>query len=325
MAITRSRRRRNGWIVAFLVLSVTVTLFAHQVSVVAHRSSGVRSSENSSFVALANAVIASDNSLDATLASLIRGTGASTRMAFLIGLREANVELASIEARAALLVGPTVSGGLDQQLATDIEERSTAYAQLLAFVAGAMQFPWTRPAPPLPGPAQVVLATTSASWGSSRHLLEGMPGGATLAPLSSTVATLPLTNDLTALSTRSTFVLTRDFRIAALAIQPAPLQAPRGTLSLPPVSSMSVTAALDNLAVDTQTVIVTFTVTSTKGTSSTVTRSAIIGPLNSVGLAPVTLPLVAGESGRLTVTATGNGVTRTRTYALLVAPPVPQG
>ncbi len=325
MAITRSRRRRNGWIIAFAGATVVVVSFAHEVSTVAHHTPGVRASENGSFVALANGLVNSENNLDTRLASLAQGTGVSSRMSLLIALRVANAELDSLDSEASLLVGPTIHGGLDRQLSTLLLQRNAAYRQLLAYIAGTLQLPWASPPPTRPGTAQGVLLASDATWGSERHTLEGRPGGTTLNPFSSTLASLALSQDLSSLGSRPTFALARNFSIAALEIQPAPLQAPRGTLSMPPVSTMSVTAALDNLAVDTQSVVVTFTVVSSKGGSSTVTRSAQIGPLNSVGLSTVNLTLTPGETGRLTVSATGDGVTRVRTYALVVAPPVPTG
>jgi hypothetical protein len=323
MALTRSRHRRNVWLGVLALTSVVVVIFAHDVSTIAHQATSVRASENSSFVTLADSLISSENALDTNIVSLVEGTGASTRMNLLIELRVLNAQLASLDARASLLPGPSVGGGLDRQLAVMTRSRVVAYGDILAYVAGNLTLPWTTPAPPSVGVAQTTLLSSADSWGALRHRLESSPGGGTLSSLSSALGSVNLPQALSSLNSRSAFVLTRQFSIAALEVQPSPLQAPRGTLSMPPVPSMSVTAALDNNAVDTQDLVVTFTLTPSTGRSLSVTRSAIIGPLNSVGLSPVVLPLAAGETGRLTVTATGNGLTRSRTYALVVAPNVP--
>jgi hypothetical protein len=327
VARTRAQRRRqNTLLVIALAATVLVLAFARDVTRAAHSATGVRQSENRSFAALAGSLLASEHQFGQRLQYLLTHAPSLGRAAFGSRLDQLAGGLGAWSDSAALLRHPTISGGLNTQLAQITEQRVDDYEVVLDDVARSLTLPWTPLASGTltPGQAQASLVSTDHEWDRARGTLTGQPGGSTLAATTTPGAVVTLPTTIGELAGAPGLALHRGVGIAAVQVTPSPLPAPRGTLLLPPAPRVHVGVVVSNVAYATQPVSVTVTLSARGAPTQSQTMSAVIEPLAAYAFVPRLLAVTDGEHARLTVVVRGApaapSMRRSRGYTLVVSP-----
>ncbi|HVA71410.1 MAG TPA: hypothetical protein VNF08_08845 [Acidimicrobiales bacterium] len=327
MARTRAQRRRRTLLITLaLAVTLVVLLFARDVSRSAHGSATSRRSEDRSFGALANALIASENNFDVRLESLLSHGGTLQRVVFAARLAQLDQQLPDWSTAADQLRRPVLDHNVNDSLDQLTQERVAAYQALLRYVAHALTLPWNS------GPAEVVanpaasLETTSQQWNVDRFALVKEPGGVRLTATSSLSAVYFAQNGVAALVHAPALTLHRGIGIAALRVSPSPLPASPGVLLLPPVTSVRLGVSVLNVSYVDQPVTLTIRVSplNARGASYTQTLSATLGPLGAYAFVPRALRTAASERARIVVTLSGAptaaGMVTAETYQLEMSP-----
>lgn len=321
MVSSRTRRRRRSIALTLgAVLTLLIIIFAHDVTRAAHDAVSVRKSEDTSFAALANALVVQENLFDVQLNATL-DQSSETRGQLLVALTSYRQQLTQWANEAALLPGPHLSGAVDTKLSIQTLQRVAAYRSLLATVATTLSLPWSSTPSMNPGEAQATLRSSADTWGSERHVLASGPAKVTMLALTKSVASTNFSTVSSALASDPLLTLVRNFSVAAVEVQPAPLPSATGVLNLPPATAVDVTVAVDNRAVDNQALTLSVTLTSSTGRSQTSLQSQLAGPTADVGFATSNFIIYPGERGQLRIQVTGGGVMRSKTYHLVVAAP----
>lgn len=327
MARTRAQRRRQNTLLAIaLVATLLILAFARDVTRAAHSATSVRASEDRSFAALANSLLASEHQFGQRLQYLLTHAPSLGRAAFGVRLTQLAGGLGAWSDSAALLRHPVVAGGLSDELATITDQRVEDYQVVLSDVARALTLPWTplSAAGPTPGQAQASLVATDRQWNRDRAALRSAPGGATLDATATPSAVVTLPTTLGVLEGAPRLALHRGVGVTAVQVTPSPLPAPRGTLVLPPTARVHVGVVVSNVAYVTQPVRVTVTLTARGVAPQTETVAAVIGPLAAYAFVPRPLGVTDGERARLTVVVRGAPqaptLSRSRAYTVVVSP-----
>ncbi|MBW4029819.1 MAG: hypothetical protein HIU57_03965 [Acidobacteria bacterium] len=326
MVRTRTHRRRQSLrVVVALVLTFVVLIFAREVSRAAHRESSTRQSENLNFSAMATTLLGQENSFDGRLATLL-GTGAQlTRTNFAVQLSQLTQELSSWRDVANIMRSPVLSPGLNVTLSDDTLTRVSDYETVLAYVAHALDLNGPAASSPLSlGAAQLSLAQTAATWGTSRHLLANAPGHVTLTALTHVTAQLNVPQDVATLVSSANLAATRAIVISAIKVQPAPFPAPALTLLIAPTTSFQVQVAVSNLREIVQPVSLTMALTPAQGVVQRVTMTQTLSPNSSFAFVSQNFRVSPGERATLTVSLDGvpasSALTHSRTYAVSISP-----
>ncbi len=328
MARSRAQRRRTQTLVVIaLVLTLLVLAFARDVAHSAHQAISPRRSENRTFGQLANGVIVEANDLDARLSYVIGHGGSLSRPVFAARLLQIARALPILYTDASQLRRPVLAHGVNSTFVQLIEQRIDDDQTILDTVAAALQLPWTPTATTSQGwtAAEASLQTTAAIWQRARFSLVREPGRVHLYALDDAVATIPLSAAVATLSTAPSLVLSRAISIAAVEVEPAPLPAAAGVISLPPVTSVRLAISASNDAYVTQPVRLTVTLAPVGGGAvQSQTLSATLGPLSSYGFVPNNLAVVPGARYTLTLALSGAPSSphrpATRTYQVVMAP-----
>lgn len=304
------------------MVTLLVLIFARDISRASHNATGPRRSEDLSFAALADTLVAQENDVDSGLTQLLTSGSTLDRAVMAADLASFAHQLTQWQQEADLASRPALHPDVNDVLADTTATRVGAYQALLATVARALTLPW---------PAEASLPTTAAlegdlrasahQWNQSVTLFATAPGHPSLTTLTSFTAQLGLVSALTTLSNAPSLTLRRGVGIAAVSISPAPLPAPAGTVLLVPTSSLRVAVSVVNGAYANQPVTITVTVTSSTGTSQTATTVAALGPLGAYAYTPAAFSLTPGEHATLRVALTGAPAapnrTLVRTYAVV--------
>ncbi|HEV2427852.1 MAG TPA: hypothetical protein VGS61_06510, partial [Acidimicrobiales bacterium] len=306
--------------------TLVVLVFARDVNRAAHSATGVRSSEDRSFAALANSLLTAERQFGGRLQFLLTHGPSLGREGFGARLTQLGAGLGAWSDSATLLRHPSVAGGLNSLLADLTEQRVDDYQVVLTDVARSLSMPWTAPdvASLTPGQAQSSLVLSDHRWDSARRALARLPGRATLLATTTPSAVVTLPTTLGALDAAPGLRLTRGVGIAAVRVTPAPLPAPPGTLLLPPGSSVHVGVVVTNVAYATQAVRVTVTLVARGAAPQSQTMTGVVGPLASRAFVPRLLGVHDGEHARLTIVVRGAPsappMTRSRTYTVVMSP-----
>ena len=157
-----------------------------------------------------------------------------------------------------------------------------------------------------------------------RTLLEHEPGIVRLDALSADSATYEASVGLARLTSSSSLALTRAIGIATVAVTPAPLPAPAGTLLMAPVALMHVGVTVRNASYDEQPVVLLVTLTPVGGAVQSQRFSMTMGPLRSYAFVAKLFVVHPGEHATLSVQLGGApaaaGMTKSRTYQLRLSP-----
>jgi hypothetical protein len=327
VARTRAQRRRRTLLITLaLAVTLVVLLFARDVSRSAHGSATSQRSEDRSFGALANALIASENNFDARLEYLLSHGSTLHRDVFAARLAQLDQQLPGWTTAADQLRRPVLDHAVNESLDQLTQERVAAYQTLLRYVAHALTLPWTS------GPSEVVvnpaasLVTTSQQWNVDRFALVKDPGRVRLTATSSLSAAYFAQNGVAALVHASALTLSRGIGIAALRVSPSPLPANPGVLLLPPVTSVRFGVSVLNASYVDQPVTLTIRVSplNARGASFTQTLTTTLGPLAAYAFVPRALRTAASERARIVLTLTGApsaaGMVTAETYQLEMSP-----
>ena len=323
MARTRAQRRRQTLLLTCaLVVTLLALFFARDVNRAAHNAIGPRRSENRTFATLANTLIGQENQFDMRLAYLLDHGPTLDRPVFAARLEQLNQQLPAWTIEADQLRRPKIAHDLNDVIAASTELRVDAYQELLAGVARSLSLPW----PALPTSSTVLadpagtLISTSQQWGTMRTLLEHEPGIVRLDALSADSATYEASVGLARLTSSSSLALTRAIGIATVAVTPAPLPAPAGTLLMAPVALMHVGVTVRNASYDEQPVVLLVTLTPVGGAVQSQKFSMTLGPLHSHAFVAKLFVVHPGEHATLSVLLGGApaavGMTKSRTYQL---------
>ena len=328
MARSRAQRRRVSLgVLTVLVATFLVLVFARDVSRAAHNATTARRSEDLSFAALANALLASENQVDARLAYLLAHGSGLSRPVLGARLDQLAQVVASWPGEGRRLRSPHVAHDVNVQIDDLTQTRAAATMALIGSIERALALPLA------PG-TDVTVATnpadalraTSLLWNRDRFALVREPGHARLLATSAQTPGAVAAGGLTALERSRRLALVRAVGIAAVRVVPAPLPAPAGTLVVPPVSRVTIDVSVANLADAVQPVVVTLSVTplNGRGSPSTQRARATLAPLGgwAFSLAPfVTAP---SERARVVVRVAGaragSSLPTQRTYTLVLSP-----
>lgn len=290
-----------------LVITLLILVFARDVSRSAHGAINERRSENRSFAALANGLIAQENAFDSRLHRLLSQGESLRRVVFAARLYQLSEQLPAWSSEAALLEEPVLAHRVNETFSELTDERVAAYQTMLGDVADALGLPWkVTPLERVTNPAATLVAT-SERWNVARFALAKEPGRVRLD--ATTIASARYfqrraTRDLTA--SRS-LALVRAISIAALRVSPSPLPASHGILLLPPVSRVELGVSVLNASYDLQPVILVIRVTPTNhlGEPYAETMRATLGPDEAYAFVPKTLTTAPGERAGVVISVTG--------------------
>jgi hypothetical protein len=327
VARTRAQRRRRTLLITLaLAVTLVVLLFARDVSRSAHGSTASRRSEDRSFGALANALIASENNFDSRFAYLLSHGSTLHRAVFAARLAQLDQQLPGWSTAADQLRRPVLVHNVNESLDQLTQTRVAAYQTLLRYVAHALNLPWSA------GPSEVVadpaasLETTSQQWNVDRFALVKEPGRVHLSATTSLSAAYLAQDGVAALVHASALTVSRGIGIAALRVSPSPLPASPGVLLLPPVTSVRFGVSVLNASYVDQPVTLTIRVSpmNARGASFTQTLSTTLGPMGAYAFVPRALRTAASERARLVVTLSGAptapGMVTAETYQLEMSP-----
>jgi hypothetical protein len=311
-----------------LAITLLVLVFARDIGRSAHGALSPRRSENRSFAALANALLAQENAFDGHLTYLLTTGGTLHRTVFAARLTQLDQELPLFETEAAQFRRPGLVHDVNDVAAQITEQRADDYNVLMANVASSLSLPWPRSTSPATlsmGVAQASLVATAREWNRARWGLVREPGDASLLALTDSSALLDYPSVESALRQSSSLALTRGIGIVAVSVSPAPLPAPAGELLLPPTSSMRLGVTVSNASYDVQPVSLTYVLSPTNrlGVSERQTVTVTLGPLQSYAFVVKALASVASEHAILTISLAGapNGpqMSRLRRYTVIVS------
>jgi hypothetical protein len=320
------RRRQNTLLVVALVVTLVVLAFARDVTRAAHSATQVRRTEDRSFAALADSLLASENQFGQRLQYLLTRAPSLGRADFGARLSQLAGGLGAWSDSASLLRHPAVADGLSAQLAALTEQRVDDYQVVLDDVARSLTLPWTPLATGAltPGQAQASLVASDRQWDRARAALASQPGGATLVATVTPNAVVTLPTTLGVLRSAPGLALHRGVGIAAVEVTPSPLPAAHGTLLLPPATRVHVGVVVSNVAYATQSVSVTVTLSARGAATQTQTMTSVVGPLASYAFVPRPLGVADGERARLTIVVRGApqapSMQRSRAYSVVVSP-----
>ena len=327
MARTRAQRRRQTlYLTLALAATLIVLLFARDVTRSAHGAIGPRRSENRSFGALANVLIAQENVFDAHLAYLLAHGETLSRPVFAARLKQLNQLLPTWTTEAGLLRRPKLAHSVNDALVQQTEQRVDAYQSMFTTIARRLTLPW----PAVPATSLVVtdpvqtLVATSLQWGIDRRSLVREPGLVHLDALTTSSATIYSGAGVTQLVAAPSLALVRGIAIAAVAVKPSPLPAVAGELLLPPVASVHLGVSVLNAAYATQPVTLVVTFHPSVGPVQRQVLTVTLGPLASYAFVPKNLATRPSERGTLVISLTGaraaSNMTRSRTYQVRMSP-----
>ena len=314
-----------------LIVTFVVLVFARDVSRAAHNAITNQRSEDRSFAALANALIAQENNFDLRLGRLFSGGSTLSRPVFDARLVQLDQQLPSWTTAADLLRRPKLAGDISTKIADLTEIRVDDYQALISSVARSLSLPLPSPtldanATHATNPAQTLIATAT-TWNKERSALRSEPGRVRLHALTDTSATLFATSGVTNLTASTSLAIVRGIGIAAVSVEPAPLPAPHGVLLLPPVTSVKVGVTVVNSGFVDQAVTLVVSLTPTNGPLPPAHRTFHIDltPLQSYAFGPQHFTVVANERATLNIRLTGAGsssnLTRSKRYRVELSPP----
>ena len=308
MARTRAQRRRHTlFITLALAITLVVLVFTRDVSRSAHGSGGPRSSEDTSFAALANSLLTQENQFDGRLATLLSQGTTLRRVVFAARLYQLNDQLSNWSVAGNLLRHPTLAHNVNETIGTLTEERVAAYQTLLGDVARALDLPWTTTAlVPVANPAATLVAT-SERWNVDRYSLRKEPGHVRLDATSASSARYFAAHGVSLLTQSSSLALVRAVSIDAVRVSPAALPAATGVMLLPPVTSVQLGVSVLNASYDTQPVTITIHVTplNHRGVAYSSRMSATLGPLGAFAFVPPVLTTAASERASVVIRVVG--------------------
>jgi len=309
-----------------LVVTLIVLVFARDVSKSAHDATNPKRSENRSFGALANTLLAKENNLDGRLDQVLAQGNTLGRPAFAARLNEFDQELSNWETAADQLRRPALAHQVNDTLYRITLERVAAYQTLLGDVARVLKLPWsTEPIDVVTNPAATLVAT-SQQWNRVRFALAKEPGLVHLDRTTDASATYFAAHGTTTLAKSPGLALVRAISIGAVRVAPAPLPAAAGVLLLPPVGSVQFGVSVVNASYDVQPVRVTIRVTplNHRGAPFVQTMTTTLGPLQGYAFIPKSFHTAASERARVVVTLSGApaaaGKVITETYSLEMSP-----
>jgi hypothetical protein len=320
------RRRRTLLIVAALAVTLIVLVFARDVTRAAHGAITARRSENRSFAALANALATRENAFDGRLALLLADGGGLSRPVFAARLDQLDDELASWSTAADLVRRPVLAHDVNDALDELTQERVAAYATLLDEVAQALSLPWSGARVSAVADPAAVLVATSTAWNHDRFALAKEPGRAILDATSARSAVYVTRNGFSALEHAPSLALVRAISLAAVRVSPSPLPARPGVLLLPPVGTVRLGVSVLNDSFDEQPVRLSVRVTplNGRGSSSTQSFTATVGPLQGFAFTIAPLRTAASEQARVVISVVGaraaRGKVTTETFRLEMSP-----
>ena len=327
MARTRAQRRRQTlYLTLALAATLMVLIFARDVTRSAHGAIGPRRSENRSFGALANALVAQENLFDAHLAYLLAHGDSLSRPVFAARLEQLNQLLPTWTTEGDLLRRPKLAHNVNDAVARQTELRVDAYQSMFATIARRLSLPWpTVPAPSLAVTDPVrTLVATSQQWGIDRWSLVREPGLVHLDSLTTVSATIYAGPGVTRLVASPSLALVRAIAIAAVAVEPSPLPAVPGELLLPPVTSVHLGVSVLNGAYATQPVTLVVTFRPSVGPVQRQVLTVTLGPLASYAFVPKSLTTRPSERGTLVISLSGAkaivNLTRSRAYQVRMSP-----
>ena len=327
MARTRAQRRRQTLLLSVaLVVTLLALFFARDVNRAAHNAIGPRRSEDRTFAALANNLIAQENQFDLHLAYLLAHGQTLERPVFAARLAQLNEQLPAWSTEAEQLRRPRIAHDLNDVIAMSTELRVDAYQALLANVARSLSLPW----PPLASSSTLLadpagtLISTSQQWSTMRTLLEHEPGIVRLNALTANSATYEASVGLARLTSSSSLALTRAIGIATVAVTPSPLPAPAGTLLMAPVGFMHVGVTVRNASYVEQPVVLHVSLSPVVGAVQSQTFSITLGPLRSYAFVAKLFSVHPGEHATLSIELGGApaaaGMTKSKTYQVRMSP-----
>jgi hypothetical protein len=305
--VARSRRRfrrQKVLLVIAAVLTVLVLAFARGVDRSAHRASGVRTTEDLSFAALANNLVAQENAVDANLAGLA-STGASDNRATLAAALASNAaHVATWNDLAALSARPTLTSRLNATLVAQTRARVNDDIALVASLARTLQLPLGVASSESVTAATSSLTATSRAWNAAALTFATSPGRPQLTALTNFAGLVNWATAETALSAAPSLTLRPGVGVAAVSITPAPLPSPVGTLNLIPTYALRVAVSVVNDAYDNQPVTVTMSLSSAARTLSR-RVALVLPPLGARAWVPHWLGVHPGEQATLVVAVQG--------------------
>lgn len=327
MARTRAQRRRRTLIITVaLVATLLVLLFARDVSRAAHGAITARRSENRSFGALANTLIAKENNFDGRLDRLLSQGASLRRYVFAARLDQLGGALPGWITAADQLRRPKLAHGVSESLYELTLERADAYETLLSEVAHALTLPWNDDGvSTIPSPAPTLIAT-SERWNMERFALVKEPGTVRLAATSTQSAHYVQASGFGSLVHSANLHLVRAISLAAVRVKPAPLPAKAGVWLLPPVTSVHLGVSVMNEGFDLQPVTLTIQVTplNRRGAPFAQTMRATLAPLQGYAFVPKSLTTAASEQARVVLRVTGApaaaGEVTTEVFRLVLSP-----
>jgi len=311
-----------------LAATLVVLLFANDITKSAHSAADLRRSENRSFGALANDLLTQENLLDQRLTYLLMNGQTLSRPVFAARLHQVAQLLPLVAEESVLVRRPVLAHNVNAVLSQLTEQRVDDYQVLLDTVARSLSLPWkvlntTTLTTPV---AQASLVSTGAQWATARRSLVREPGRVRLIADATSMSTMDLTSQLAILANAPSLSLQRGIGIAAVSVDPAPLPAPRGTLILPPVTSIHLGVSVSNAAYVSQAVALTVTLTPANPRRPRQIQRlvATLGPLQSFAFVPTRLATAVSEQATLTISISGApagaNMTRVRTYHVVMSP-----
>ncbi|MHB8380026.1 MAG: hypothetical protein ACYDB2_08960 [Acidimicrobiales bacterium] len=327
MARTRAQRRRHTmFITVALAVTLIALLFARDVSRAAHGAANPQRSENRSFAALANSLLANENSFNGRLDQLLSRGSTLSRPVFAARLDQLNQELPNWMTSADQLRRPGLDHHVNETLYKITMTRVAAFQTLMGDVAQALGLPWnTMPVSVVINPV-ATLELTDQQWSVQRFALVKEPGLVHLDITNSSSAKYYAAHGLTALVNAPSLTLVRAISIAAVHVTPAPLPASAGVLLLPPVGLVTLGVSVVNASYDEQPVTLTIRVTplNNRGVALAQTMKTTLGPLGAFAFIPGAIHTVASERARVVLTLSGaqpaSGKVTTESYQLKMSP-----
>lgn len=328
MARSKAQRRRVSLgVLVVLVATFLVLVFARDVSRAAHDATTARRSENLSFAALANALITSENQVDARLAYLLAHGGGLSRPVLGARLGQLAQAVAAWSGEGRRLRSPRLAHDVNAEFADLTQTRAAAMLSLIVSVERALRLPASPGAggSVIPDPAGALRAT-ARQWNAERFALAREPGHAHLLATSAQTPGALAAGDLATLERSRRLTLVRAIGIAAVRVVPSPLPAPSGTVIVPPVSRVTFDVSVVNGADVVQPVTLSVSVEplNGRGSASRQRARATLAPLGGWAFSLAPFATVPSERARVVVRVAGapaaSGLPLEETYTLVLSP-----
>lgn len=328
MARSRAQRRRVSLgVLAVLVATFLVLVFARDVSRAAHGATTARRSENLSFASLANSLLTSENQVDARLAYLLAHGGGLARPVLGARLDQLAQVVAAWPGEGRRLRSPHLAHDVNLELDDLTQTRAAATMALIDTVERALRLPVAPGGDgAVTGDPAAALRATALQWNRDRFALVREPGHARLLANSAQTPGALSAGDLVALERSRRLALVRAIGIAAVRVVPAPLPAPAGTLVVPPVSRVTIDVSVVNLADAVQPVALTLSVTplNARGSVSVQRAHATLAPLGGWAFSLAPFATAPSERARVVVRVSGapagSSLPVEQTYTLVLSP-----